>query len=79
MVGDFKDRGNAGQQLAAAVIRLGLVDLIVLAELDGGVPLAAEVARVLHAPLDQLIVRKIGAPGQPELAVAAVAALNAFP
>ncbi|MBA3623066.1 MAG: phosphoribosyltransferase [Methylibium sp.] len=39
----------------------------------GGVPVAVEVARALHAPLDLLLVRKIGAPGQPELAVAAVA------
>jgi putative phosphoribosyl transferase len=39
----------------------------------GGVPVAAEVARALHAPLDLLIVRKVGAPGQPELAVGAVA------
>jgi len=73
MHGDFKDRGEAGRQLAAAVVRLGLVDPLVLALPRGGVPVAAEVARVLHAPLDLLIVRKIGAPGQPELAVAAVA------
>ena len=73
MVGDFKDRADAGRQLAAAVVRLGLVDPLVLALPRGGVPVAAEVARALHAPLDLLIVRKIGAPGQPELAVAAVA------
>ena len=73
MVGDFKDRGDAGRQLAAAVVRLGLVDPLVLALPRDGVPVAAEVARVLHAPLDLLMVRKIGAPGQPELAVAAIA------
>ena len=73
MVGDFKDRGDAGRQLAAVVNRLRLVDPLVLALPRGGVPVAAEVARALHAPLDLLIVRKIGAPGQPELAVAAVA------
>ena len=73
MGGDFKDRGEAGRQLAAAVVSLGLVDPLVLALPRGGVPVAAEVARVLRAPLDLLIVRKIGAPGQPELAVAAVA------
>ena len=73
MVDDFKDRGEAGRQLAAAVVRLGLVDPLVLALPRGGVPVADEVARVLHAPLDLLIVRKIGAPGQPELAVAAIA------
>ena len=73
MTGDFKDRSEAGRRLAAAVVRLGLVDPLVLALPRGGVPVAAEVARALHAPLDLLIVRKIGAPGQPELAVAAVA------
>ena len=73
MHGAFKDRGEAGRQLAAAVVRLGLVDPLVLALPRGGVPVAAEVARALHTPLDLLIVRKIGAPGQPELAVAAVA------
>ena len=73
MVADFKDRVDAGRQLATAVVRLGLVDTVVLALPRGGVPVAAEVARALHAPLDLLIVRKIGAPGQPELAVAAMA------
>ena len=78
MVGDFKDRAEAGRQLAAAVVRLGLVHPLVhplvLALPRGGVPVAAEVARALRAPLDLLIVRKIGAPGQPELAVAAMRA-----
>ena len=73
MLADFKDRVDAGRQLAAAVVRLGLIDPLVLALPRGGVPVAAEVARALHAPLDLLIVRKIGAPGQPELAVAAIA------
>jgi len=73
MVADFKDRVDAGRQLAAAVVRLGLVDPLVVALPRGGVPVAAEVAYALHAPLDLLIVRKIGAPGQPELAVAAMA------
>ena len=73
MTADFKDRVDAGQQLATAVVRLGLVDPLVLALPRGGVPVAAEVARALHALLDLLIVRKIGAPGQPELAVAAMA------
>jgi putative phosphoribosyl transferase len=73
MVADFMDRSDAGRQLAAAVVRLRLVDPLVLALPRGGVPVAAEVARALHAPLDLLIVRKIGAPGQPELAVAAIA------
>lgn len=73
MIGDFKNRGEAGRQLAAAVVRLGLVDPLVLAVPRGGVPVAAEVALALGAPLDLLIVRKIGAPDEPELAVAAIA------
>lgn len=73
MVGDFKNRTEAGRQLASAVLRLGLVEPLVLALPRGGVPVGAEVARALRAPLDVLIVRKIGAPGQPELAVAAMA------
>jgi putative phosphoribosyl transferase len=52
---------------------LGLVDPVVLALPRGGVPVAAEVADALHAPLDLLLVRKIGAPAQRELAVAAIA------
>lgn len=73
MMGDFKNRGEAGRQLANAILRLGLVDPLVLALPRGGVPVAAEVARALAAPLDVLIVRKIGAPGDPQLAVAAMA------
>ena len=57
-----------GQRLAM----LKLVDPVVLALPRGGVPVAVEVAQALHAPLDLLMVRKIGAPGQRELAVAAV-------
>lgn len=73
MKGDFKDRAEAGRQLASAIVSLRLIDPLVLALPRGGVPVAVEVAHVLHAPLDLLIVRKIGAPGQPELAVAAIA------
>jgi len=69
----FRDRRDAGRQLAAALLPLQLADPVVLALPRGGVPVAAEVARALRAPLDLLLVRKIGAPGQPELAVAAVA------
>ena len=52
---------------------MSLQDPVVLALPRGGVPVAAEVARALHAPLDLVLVRKIGAPSQPELAIAAVA------
>jgi putative phosphoribosyl transferase len=69
----FRDRTDAGRQLAAVLQSRSLPDPVVLALPRGGVPVAAEVARQLHAPLDLLLVRKIGAPRQPELAVAAVA------
>lgn len=72
----FADRRAAGRLLARALKPLGLVAPLVLALPRGGVPVAAEVARALSAPLDLLLVRKIGAPGQPELAVGAVAALG---
>lgn len=71
----FAHRRQAGQALAQVLQTLGLQHPTVLALPRGGVPVAAEVARVLGAPLDLLMVRKIGAPGQPELAVAALAAL----
>jgi putative phosphoribosyl transferase len=69
----FADRTEAGRLLARELVGLQLADPVVLALPRGGVPVAAEVAAALHAPLDLLLVRKIGAPGQPELAVAAVA------
>jgi len=69
----FADRTDAGRQLAHALVAMKLVDPVVLALPRGGVPVAVEVAAALHAPLDLLLVRKIGAPGQRELAVAAVA------
>jgi len=69
----FRDRQQAGAELAAELAKLGdLHDPVVLALPRGGVAVAAEIARILHAPLDLLIVRKIGAPGNPELAMAAV-------
>ena len=69
----FADRRAAGRALAAALrARRPRPPVVVLALPRGGVPVAAEVARALDAPLDLLIVRKIGAPWQPELAIAAV-------
>ncbi|WP_332748432.1 phosphoribosyltransferase [Hydrogenophaga sp.] len=69
----FADRTHAGRALADELLALGLTGpLVVLALPRGGVPVAAEIARALGAPLDLLLVRKIGAPFQPELAVAAV-------
>jgi putative phosphoribosyl transferase len=69
----FSDRVEAGRLLAQAVLALEVVDPVVLALPRGGVPVAAEVARALRAPLDLLLVRKIGAPAHRELAIAAVA------
>ncbi|MDX1649181.1 MAG: phosphoribosyltransferase [Myxococcota bacterium] len=68
----FTDRRDAGRRLAARLEHLRDRDPVVLALPRGGVPVAYEVARALAAPLDLVMVRKIGAPRQPELAVAAV-------
>ena len=68
----FADRIDAGRRLAAALQKLTLERPIVYALPRGGVPVAAEVAAALNAPLDLVLVRKIGAPYQPELAVGAV-------
>ena len=68
----FKDRKQAGQLLAEEVARHGYDDPVVLGLPRGGVPVAAEVAAKLKAPLDVILVRKIGAPMQPELAIGAV-------
>jgi len=68
----FRNRKEAGLQLAAALSRYKGQDCIVLALPRGGVPVAAEVAEALNAPLDLILVRKIGAPWHPELAVGAV-------
>lgn len=69
----FADRAEAGRALARRLADEHLTaPIVVLALPRGGVPVAAEVARALGAPLDLLLVRKIGAPWQRELAVAAV-------
>jgi len=68
----FRDRLDAGRKLAAALKGFAGQNPVVLALPRGGVPVAAEVAAQLHAPLDLVIVRKIGAPMQPELAMGAV-------
>jgi len=70
----FRDRSDAGRRLAA---KLGKYaernDVIVLALPRGGVPVGAEVARALGAPLDVFLVRKLGVPGHEELAMGAIA------
>lgn len=68
----FRDRKDAGQQLAAALGDLGDDTVLVVGLPRGGVPVAAEVAASLGAPLDVIIVRKLGAPGKPELAMGAI-------
>ncbi len=68
------DRRAAGRALAEALDRYaGRKDVIVLALPRGGVPVAAEIARGLDVPLDVMLVRKLGAPWQPELAMGAIA------
>jgi putative phosphoribosyl transferase len=70
----FPNRCAAGRELATALVPLELKDPIVLALPRGGVPVGYEVAHLLGAPLDVLVVRKVGAPDQPELAIGAVGA-----
>jgi predicted phosphoribosyltransferase len=74
----FAGRGDAGRFLAGELVRVrpeltGREDAVVLGLARGGVPVAAAVADALSIPLDVLVVRKIGLPSQPELAMGAVA------
>jgi putative phosphoribosyl transferase len=70
----FADRAEAGRRLAEELRRYaGREDVIVLGLPRGGVPVAAEVARALAAPLDVFLVRKLGVPGREELAFGAIA------
>ena len=70
----FLDRAHAGRELASRLAGYaGRRDVVVLALPRGGVPVGYEVARALDAPLDVFVVRKVGAPGQEELALGAVA------
>ena len=69
----FTDRGDAGRQLAAALHRYRAMRPVVLALPRGGVPVAAEIAAALDAPLNLVLVRKLGVPFSPELAMGAVA------
>lgn len=71
----FHDRFDAGRRLASVLQPYaGRPNLLVLALPRGGVPVAYEVARQLHAPLDLMLVRKLGVPGHEELAMGAIAA-----
>lgn len=70
----FKNREQAGQMLGRALLRYHTDgDVTVLGLSRGGVPVAAQVARALNAPLDVMVVRKIGAPWNPEVALGALA------
>jgi predicted phosphoribosyltransferase len=69
----FVDRTDAGKQLAQALIKYKGQPVVVYALPRGGVVLGAEVARFLEAPLDLIVVRKIGHPFQPEYAIGAIA------
>ena len=69
----FRNRRQAGELLGAMLRELKAVNPLVLGLLRGGVPVASEVARALKAPLDVLLVRKLGVPGQTELAFGAIA------
>src|SRR5665213_3471729 len=68
----FANRVDAGQRLAAQLKYLESEDPVVLGLPRGGVPVALEVARALGAPLDVILVRKLGVPFQPELAMGAI-------
>jgi putative phosphoribosyl transferase len=69
----FEDRLDAGRRLAPALVHEVAADALVLALSHGGIEVAAEVARTLHAPLDILVVRKIRYPGAPQRVLGAVA------
>ncbi len=73
----FRNRGEAGQELAVRLLEWAssgdLANVFVLALPRGGVPVGAEIARVMAVPLDVLVVRKIGVPGAPEVGIGAVA------
>jgi len=70
----FGDRRDAGRHLAARLTRYAdRDDVIVLALPRGGAPVGFEIAHALHAPLDVFLVRKLGVPGHPELAMGAIA------
>lgn len=68
----FENRRQAGQALADVLRPLACRDLVIFALPRGGLPVAAEIAKQIRAPLDLILVRKLSAPQQPELAIGAV-------
>ncbi|SFO60961.1 Predicted phosphoribosyltransferase [Pseudonocardia ammonioxydans] len=73
MATGFRNRTDAGRRLARLVHEHDLPDPVVLGLPRGGVPVAAEVASALRAPLEVFVARKLGAPGHPELGIGAIA------
>ena len=71
--GMFADRSQAGRKLAEALVEYKNKKALVLALPRGGVPVGYEIAKVLHCSLDTIVARKVGAPGNPEYAVGAIA------
>jgi putative phosphoribosyl transferase len=69
----FQNRTEAGRRLARQVASLGLSSPVVLGLPRGGIPVAAEIAAALDAPLEVFVARKVGAPGREELGIGAVA------
>lgn len=69
----YRDRSHAGEALGEAIAQLSPTDPVIYALPRGGVPVGFEVARMLGCPLDVLVVRKVGVPFQPELAMGAIA------
>lgn len=75
----FQDRQDAGQQLAQHLLQYkNKKEVLVLGIPRGGIVVAAEVAKQLHAPLDILVIKKLGAPGNEELAIGAVSVDNSY-
>ena len=72
MAMSFRDRMDAGRRLGKRLLDEGIADPVVIGLPRGGVVVAAEVARALEAPLDVVVVRKLGAPGRPELGIGAI-------
>ena len=73
----FVDRADAGRHLAQRLRHLRDTDVAVLGLPRGGVPVAFEVAEELRAPLDVIVVRKLGLPGQPEFGFGAIGEVGA--
>lgn len=68
----FQDRGEAGKKLAEKLIQFHFQNPVVLALPRGGVPVGLEIAKILQAPLEVVVARKIGAPGNPEFGIGAI-------